>query len=275
MSDAEPPAPAAEPAERGAAPGGTPRAAGRALPPASPFAHDDGSADPGLATVLAEHAAGRAEVADVLGTLAGTRVLVPVLPHGRASAPRDAAAAVSYDPASREAAAAVVAVPTGDGRAAMPVFTSVAALAAWRTDVRPAPAPAPQAADAALAAGWQVLLLDPGGPVPVRLPRPAVVALARGVPWRPAVRDGAVDDEVAAAIRTALAGERGLAGVGVEPGERAEVVVVLSVPPGLDRPALDALVGRVNEALAGDETVAGRVDSLELRLRAAGADGPR
>ena len=65
----------------------------------------------------------------------------------------------------------------------------------------------------------------------------------------------------------ALAGVPELAGVAVEPGERAEVVVVLVVRPGLDRAALDGVVARVNEALAANATVAERVDSLELRLR--------
>jgi hypothetical protein len=43
---------------------------------------------------------------------------------------------------------------------------------------------------------------------------------------------------------------------------------VLALVPGLDRRALDALLARVNAALAADETVTARVDSLELRLRA-------
>ncbi len=232
----------------------------RALPGTSPFAADDGSADPALAAELARHQAGESELSAVVTALAGTRVLVAILPHGREITPQDEAAGAT-------AQAAVIGVGTGDGRGAMPVFTSVAALAAWRADARPVPTPAAQAAQGALEAGWEVLVLDPGGPVSVRLPRPAVVALAQGSPWRPAVSAGAVADEVAAEIRAALAGVPELAGVGVEPGERAEVVVVLVVRPGLDRAALDGVVARVNEALAANATVAERVDSLELRLR--------
>lgn len=242
----------------------------RALSAASPYAADDGSADPALTAVLAEHAAGRADVPAVLAALAGTRLLVPILPHGREVAPTDDASRAAYDPAAREASAAVIGIATGDGRAAMPVFTSVAALAAWRADARPVPTPAAQAAHGALAQGWPVLVLDPAGPVPVRLPRPAVVALAQGAAWRPAVASGAVDDEVAAAVAAALAGIGGVAGCRVLPGERAEVAVELAVRPGLDRPGLEAVVGRVNEALAADATVADRVDSLELRVRPAG-----
>lgn len=235
----------------------------RALPTGSPYAGDDGSADPALAAVLAEHAAGRAAVAAVLDALAGTRVLVAILPHGREVTPEQEAAGVRGQ-------ASVMGVGTGDGRAAMPVFTSVAALTAWRTDARPVPTPAAQAARGALAEGWPLLVLDPAGPVAVQLPRPAVVALAAGTPWRPAVAEDAVDGEVAVAVSAALAGITEVAGCRLVPGERAEVAVELEVLQGLDRQGLEAVVARVNEALAADATVADRVDSLELRLRSAG-----
>jgi hypothetical protein len=238
----------------------------RALPPSSPFAADDGSADPALAVVLAEHSAGRASVAEVVQALAGTRVLVPILPHGREGAPRDAASRATYDPAAGQASAAVIGIATGDGRGAMPVFSSLAALHAWRTDTRPVPTPAAQAARGALAEGWPVLVLDPGGPVPVRVPRPGVVALAQGTAWRPAVAGGVVDDEVAAAVAAALAGVAGVARCRVGPGDRAEVTIELAVRAGLDRAALQEVVARVNAALAADATVADRVDSLELRV---------
>jgi hypothetical protein len=238
------------------------------LPQTSPFARDDGSADPALAAVLAEHAAGRASVADVLAALAGTRVLVAILPHGREQAPVDEASRAAYD--ATKSQAAVIGIDAGDGRAAMPVFTSVAALTAWRGDARPVPTPAGQAAHGALAEGWQMLVLDPAGPVTVRLPRPAVIALAEGGQWRPAVRDGAIDDEVAAAIASSLAGIDELEGCSVEPGERGEVAVELWIRAGLDRGGLEAVVASVNDALAADDTVAARVDSLELRVRSAG-----
>ena len=52
---------------------------GRELPPSSPFAGDDGSADPALTATLTRYADGGAELADVVAALAPTRVLVPVL----------------------------------------------------------------------------------------------------------------------------------------------------------------------------------------------------
>ncbi len=237
----------------------------RELPPTSAFAQDDGSADPVLRGVLEAHAAGTSSVADVVAALAGTRVLVPVLAHAEVSA-EEAAAEHAND---STAAAGVVGVQTPDGRTALPVFTSVATMSAWRPDARPVPAEASRAALSAVSDGWPVLVVDPAGPVPVTVPRPAVVALAEGRSWQPAVLGGAVVDEVREAVRTAMGGLAAVVSCDVVPGERAEVTVDLALRPGLDRSALDAVLQQVGERLAADPVTAERVDSFELRLRRA------
>ncbi len=109
----------------------------RELPPVSEFAGDDGAADEGLAVVLADYETGRADVGDVVAALAGTRVLVPVLAH---EAPPPAAEGAPAARAEREAETAVVAVRAPDGRTALPVFTSVAALTAWSARKETSPA---------------------------------------------------------------------------------------------------------------------------------------
>lgn len=241
---------------------------GRALPPSSPFAGDDGSADPGVAAALDAYAAGTGSVAGVVGALTGTRVLVPVL------AELEAADVVEHGghahTVDKEASAGIVALRTPDGRTALPVFTSVAAMTAWRADARPVPTGAARAALSAVAEGWEVLVVDAGGPVTVLLPRTAVWALAQGEAWRPAVVDGAVDGDVAAAVSRTLAPVREVLDATAAPGVRAEVAVVLGLVPGLDRARLDAVLAQVNAALAADDTVTARVDSLELRVRAGG-----
>lgn len=298
---------------------------GRELPPTSAFAGDDGSADPGVAAALAGYGDGTGTLAGVVAALAGTRVLVPVL------AELDSAETVVVGghahTVEKEASAGIVALQAPDGRTALPVFSSVAAMSAWRSDARPVPTDVVRAALSAVQEGWELLVLDPGGPVTVLVPRPAVWALAQQQAWRPAVADGgsgpAVDAEVAAAVRAAVLGalapaaapeqaaasepaspgERrtwfgrrrpaadaapaGRAGgparavdpggpaaaggpvrdVAAVPGGRAEVAVELALVPGLDRAALDAVLRRVGAALAADETVTQRVDSVEVRLR--------
>lgn len=248
----------------------------RELPPSSPFAADDGSADPHLASVLAAFGAGRRSVADVVDALAAARVLVPVLAE-TAARPKDEH---EHEPEPEHtpeghhdsrASAGIVALRAPDGRMALPVFTSVATMAAWRAGARPVPTDVPRAARSALEEGWEVLVVDPGGPVTMLVPRPAVVALAEGQQWRPAVSGGAVDDEIRAAVAGAVGGLRQVLAVDVTPGRRAEVAVVLTLAAGLDRARLDAVLAAVNEALAADVTVAERVDSLELRPVSAGA----
>ncbi|WP_129339208.1 SseB family protein [Cellulomonas endophytica] len=248
-------------------------AGGRALPPTSPFAGDDGRADPRLAAALARHAGAAgpagpaAGLAEVVAALAAARVLVPVL------AVLEEAGEVEHDghahAVDKEASAGVVALRTADGRTAMPVFSSVAAMTAWRADARPVPTAGPRAALSAAGEGWEVLVVDPAGPATAVVPRPAVWALAQGLPWAPAVLDGEVDAEVAGAVRRALADVPGVVAAGTSPGTRAEVAVTAVLVPGLDRARLDAVLARVNAALAADEVVAARVDSLELRVRPA------
>lgn len=253
-------------------------AGGRALPghlrsiqPTSQFAGDDGSVDTELAGLLEGYRDGRTPLRAVVARLAATRVLVPVL------AELEAAESVVVDGqelhVDKEASAGVVALAAPDGRRALPVFTSVDAMRAWRATARPVPVDAPRAALSAVSEDWALLVVDPAGPVPVTVPRPAVWALAQGKEWRPALvptQDGiVVDDEVLAAVRLAAEPVQHVVRVGAQPGRKAEVAVVLALDPGLDRAGLDAVLRQVNARLAASEVVAERVDSLELRIAAA------
>lgn len=234
---------------------------GRALPPSSGFAGDDGSADPELAALLAGWSRGETPLADVVARLAATRVLVPILAELGASEVTDAGLHVD-----KEASAGVVALEAPDGRRALPVFTSIAAMAAWHPHARPVPVEAPRAALSAVSEDWALLVVDPAGPVTAVVPRPAVWAIAQGRSWQPAVSDGVVDAEVLSAVRAAVAGVAHVADVGAEPGRTAEVAVVLRLDPGLDRAGLDATIAQVNARLGASSVVGERVDSLELRI---------
>ena len=237
---------------------------GRALPGPSPFAGDDGTADPALMAALSAHLGGAAGLGDVVAALTSARVLVPVLA-------RLEAAGVTADglEVDKEASAGVVAVRVPDGRAALPVFTSVASMQAWRPEARPVTSSAPRAAVAALAEGWEALLFDPAGPVAVVLPRTAVRALATGRPWRPAVEGGQVRPDVRAAVVGAVAGMEHVTSVDVRPGRGTAVAVVLGLRDGLDRSGLDEVLTRVGAALAAQALVVDAVDALEVRVERA------
>ncbi|KFD43707.1 SseB family protein [Cellulosimicrobium sp. BIT-GX5] len=242
-----------------------PAGPGKALPPSSGFAGDDGSADPALVALLDAYAAGTAPLADVVARLGETRVLVPILAELESAEEGEHGHTVD-----KEASAGVVAIQAPDGRRALPVFTSVAAMAAWRASARPVPVDARRAALSAVSEDWSLLVLDPGGPVTALVPRPAVWALAQGKTWAPAVVDGVVAPEVLDAVQRSVAGVEHVAQVWAEPGRRAEVAVVLRIHAGLDRAGLDAVLGQVNAALATDPVVSERVDGLELRVGRAG-----
>ncbi len=246
--------------------------AGRTLA-ATGFEGDDGSADPRLAAALLRFASGEGELADVAHALQDVRVLVPVVavltePDQLTGPDRTTEAHHGTEPAGgralpgdKSADMALVTLTSPDGRTALPVFSSVAAVAAWDASARPVPVQARRAALSAVADGCSLLVLDPSRPASATLPRPALWAVAQGLPWTPSPRD----PEVVAAVTAAARSVPAVRTVRCEPGRRAELAVVLGITKGLDRSALDRVLHEVTRRLAESAVVADRVDSLELR----------
>ena len=211
---------------------------GRTLSPTG-FEGDDGSAEPSVARAVAT-----GDLPAVVGSLPGARLLVPVV--------------------ADEGDMALVTLTAPDGRRTLPAFTCTAALAAWDASARPVPVEARRAALSAVDEGCELIVLDPGT-ASLLLPRPAVWTLAQGAEWVPSPRR----DDVAQALRRAVAGVPEVTGVHGEPGRRAELAVVLAVRSGLSREQLSEVISRVSRALAAEQVVADHVDSLELRILSA------
>jgi hypothetical protein len=228
--------------------------------PESIFADDDGSADARLAQSLIRFSRGKAPLAEVVDALQYARILVPVVAEGEQRIIGKHGVAQDH-----VGTTGVVALQIPDGRSALPVFTDVDAMRTWNANARPIPAEGPRAALAAVAEGWSVLVLNPGMESVV-IPRPAVWALGQGQPWRPAVVDGRIADDVREAIIDAVPLDEDVRRIDAAPGRQAEVAVVVALVPGLARAAVDDAVRRVHEALAESAVVADRVDSMELRL---------
>jgi SseB protein N-terminal domain len=116
---------------------------------------DHGDADPRLTQAL--------EAGDAVAirqAMLAVRLLVPIVAVGE------------------ESDAVEMAVPrivNAEGRTALPVFSSYEALRAWRPQGRPVPMPGEQAVAAALAEGYDALVLDIAGPIPhtVEIRRPS------------------------------------------------------------------------------------------------------
>jgi hypothetical protein len=229
------------------------------------FAGDDGSADAALAEALAAYAAGRTGEQAVLAAMAEARLLVAVLAvpaHGTAGHHRVREGGTDM---------ALLTVTGGDGRRALPAFTSVAALAEWNPDARPVPAKAQRVCLAALTEAADLVVVDPAGPVTYLLEGAALRALAAGrEPVSPLQ-----DPDVAAAVRAAVSSEPLLAAAYLLPAAAADFVLGLVLSPEItvadDASAVQRIAGRVAQALAGDPILRERLDrGMDLAVLPAG-----
>ncbi len=235
---------------------GTPWA-GRTLP-IGDLAGDDGSADRALVEALGVAGAGFADETAVVASLAAARLFVAVV-------------AVAGDPAtttdgSADAGAdmALVTLTGPDGRRALPVFSSIAALAGWDSASRPVPVDARRAAVSAVAEGCQLLVLDVAGPVTYVVSRPALWAIGAGRPWTPAHRD----EQVRAALTEAGARPE-VVRVDAAPGAQAELRVTLVLREGLSADRVQVVAQQVAAALQDSDVIRERVDGLELTVQQA------
>ncbi|WP_017176911.1 SseB family protein [Actinomyces timonensis] len=204
----------------------------RLLAAPTPFASDTGEALPEVAAAIEATDLPRHEyIRGVVAALTATRVIVPVAAHALTGSA--ASHSVHTNDASRDAATLAVDLP--DGHIALPVFTSAAAMSAWREDVRPVPVDPHRAAAVACEHTDQLWVLDPGT-LDLRLPRPAVVALAGGEDWIPSWSSEAIQAEVRAQLQTV----DGVTGVAFEPGETAELRVFIRVDASHGMPAVAA-----------------------------------
>jgi hypothetical protein len=198
------------------------------------FRNDDGSAEPRVAAALAAFGSGQGSEHAALAALAGSRLLVPIV----------AAAGSGGDPAAGGAGGvpeSEVSLPTlvgNDGRRAIPVFTSVAAMASWSQDARPVPAMAGEVWRAAADDGCAVVV-DIAGPVPAAVDGARLAALASGQPV-PAPHE---DPDVLAVVSAAAEGKREITGFRLAPGgDGADVGIQVTVRPGCPQPAASEVI---------------------------------
>jgi hypothetical protein len=158
---------------------------------------ETGAADPAVAATLAAYAAGDVSEHEALTALADSRLLVPVVAMltEAAESTTPAGRAVKSEKSSEMALPTLIGT---DGRAAVPGFTSMSAMTAWRPDARPVPAPAMGVCQAALEQGWAVVI-DVAGPVRLAVDGARLRALAAGQPVPQAWSDPDVLAEVTAA----------------------------------------------------------------------------
>ena len=232
-------------------------------------AGDDGSADPALAAALAAFAAGEGDAASVVDAYRSARLLIPLIAetgsHGQDAEPELGPHGLPVDK-TQELSIVTVAAP--DGRAVLPVFTSVQTMSTWNARARPVPADGVRTALSAASDGTELIVIDPGSPTEFVLRRPAVWAIGQGERWEPAH----VSPEVYAGLQESIGGELGVLDLSVADGDPTarlrgpELIVRLHLIDGLDRAELDAILQRLAARWAADDRVAVLVDSLSVKL---------
>lgn len=234
---------------------------GRTFQP-NPSAGDDGTAPPRLLAALTRFRAGEIGPAEVVEALHGARLLIPLI------AVRGEEGVGSHGQlvdTTQELSIVTVAGP--DGRPVLPAFTSVETLQGWDADARPIPIEAARVALAAAAEGTRAIVIDPVSPTEFAVRAPAFAAMATGASWVPCFDDAEVreafaatsDDDAVQAVELVSGDEDArLAG--------PELLVLLTLRPGLTRAELDAVVARLRERWAAEPLILARVDSIGVRI---------
>ncbi len=250
--------------------------------PLHAFDDDDGSADRALSAAVAGLLGAGDSAADqpgpreraVFAALTTARVFIPIV--ARLGEGAEGVAGLHAD---KEAEMALVTLTAPDGRKALPVFSSTAALTHWHADARPVAAYAARAALAAAAEDAELMVLDPGSELTVVLRRPAVWALARQVDWTPSYEDPAL----ASLVATASGEVRDILSVALRPaagvlaraadgtiasggGPGPELRMDLQLRAGLSPQEVHDVVASFRTTLLGLADFVERVDSLDIKL---------
>ncbi|MEY4990866.1 MAG: hypothetical protein RIS08_1092 [Actinomycetota bacterium] len=223
----------------------------------NPYSDDDGSADLELTTALT----GEIKLPAVIEALRGKRLLVPLLaelgdselgPHGQL--------------VDKSADLSIVAVSTPDGKSAIPAFSSVAQMQAWRSDARPVPVGVEKLAVAAVAEGHERVILDPAT-VAVGLRRPALAALAQGLPWS----SPSENLELRTLVEKALSGRLEVVAFNLLDGDPTgrltspELAIILKLEPGLSIQQVQQMMADFGTALQTPRFLE-LVDSVSVKL---------
>lgn len=243
----------------------------------NPFAGDSGEADPILAASLADFQAFLQRLPEtglsaalatvwsaVVEALRDARLLSPLIAHAGDFGLTDEGLVVE-----KTQELSVVHLEGPDGRTIQPVFSDVPAMQRWRTEARPIPVTASQAALAAAADGLSVMVVNPGGDDSVALRRGVIRALATGTPYTPAW----VDPDVASAIARGI-GSAGstIARHRILPGDAAgllqgpELVVAVGLEPGLSQAEVESLVAAISLAWSTEQVLNDYVDGLGVKV---------
>ncbi|MGV8913649.1 MAG: SseB family protein [Rhodoglobus sp.] len=235
---------------------------GRTFQP-NPAPEDDGTAPPLLMAIITRFHRGEAAETAVVDVFRESRLLIPLLAHAGETATSEAGLTID-----KTQELSIVTVTGPDGRAVLPVFSSVSAMSNWNPQARPVPAAGTRVALAAASENTDLVVIDPLSDSEFVIRRPALWSIAQSIAWTPSYLREDVREEFAASAST----EHDVAEVQLLPGDPGsrlqgpELVVQIAMKPGLDREALDATMDRMRERWAMSELIAESVDSLAVQV---------
>jgi hypothetical protein len=230
------------------------------------FAGDDGTANPALIEAITKLQAGEGSQESVIDAIRDSRLLIPLLANlGEAG---EGAHGQTVD---KSADLSIVTVETPDQQNGLPVFSSVAAMAAWNKDARPVPHSAVKAALAAAAEGNTRMVLDAGSPTEFVVRRPVIEAIAKGEIWIHPATDQDVLNAFGGAINTfdEFAGWSLAIGDPLSRLESAEVELTLELARSFTQEEFAELMKNVAARISESELIALKVDSLRVKLASA------
>lgn len=234
---------------------------GRDLRP-NPFSGDSGEADAGLLDALERV---RREPLDpashraVITALSGTRLYAPIVPMGLDQEVGEHGLMVD-----NSSEMAMVRLQAEDGRECTPGFSAIPPLTAWHPDARPVPIESERLVLGAIEADSQLLVLDPGAETSFLLRRPAMFAFVKGEEWTPSWADAEVGRRLVAISQSF----DWLTRLEVSPGSHSVTIggPELGISLGVESEVPPEEVQRFQQAIAGDEELVEKVDSLAIRL---------
>ncbi|NYF99494.1 SseB family protein [Janibacter cremeus] len=227
---------------------------GRELPTGG-FEGDTGTADPALMRALTTGGE-----ADVMRTLAKARLIVPVT-----AVAGELGEGVDGHVADKEGDMAVALLEHPDGRTALPVFTSMEALAAFSSTMRPVPVEASKAAQAAVGERADLMVLDCASEQAFEIRASMVWALAQQREWLPAHEDPFVEASIARVCGTHEEVTGHVLSAGAPDGQGV-LQIELTLVPGLGQEGIEQLVTTMAEELATDGELRARVDGLSFAI---------
>lgn len=229
----------------------------------NPFSSDDGLADSDLLTAIQAFQRTEASLEDVVVAFAKARLLIPLVANlGEAG---NGEHGLKVD---KSAELAIVTVMTPDGQNALPVFSSVATMQSWNPEARPVPNFGRAVALAAASEGNTRIVLDPGSTTELVIRRPAIAAIAQGLPWSAPEVNPRVQDLVGEILSNLDKVDSFNLSTGDADARLSgqELVITIFLEPGLVNEELKALESQFFAGLSQTAEFVELVDSVAVRF---------